>query len=72
MTILLESEIEQEIINKEDFKLFFIKNWPTTKTTLEKLTKTIKRPLMHLAINILIDLGERLYERTSNSLNITV
>jgi hypothetical protein len=72
MKAIQEKELNQELINSEDFKIFFVKNWPIAKLVLEKLSNSINRPLLKLAINILIDLGNKLYEKKSKEINITL
>lgn len=70
MVVLKESEIRQEVINGEDFKVFFIKSWPVAKETLEKIIKAIDRPLLELAIKVLIEFGDRIYIKKVEEFNI--
>ena len=72
MQAIQSQELNNLEIDKEDFKIFFIKNWPVGKEVLNKLSISMNRPILKLAINVLINLGDRLYKKSSENFNITI
>ena len=72
MQAIQSQELNNLEIDKEDFKIFFIKNWPVGKEVLNKLSISMNRPLLKLAIQVLINLGDRLYQKSSENFNITL
>ena len=68
-----ESELNQEVLKSEDFKIFFLKNWKIGKEILERVELAInKRPLLKLAIKVIITLGDKLEAKLAKEFIITV
>jgi hypothetical protein len=69
MLQLKEMSFNNEVIQSEKFKETLITNWPIAKMVLEQLVKGVKNPFLKIAIEFIVRLGDKLYEK---NLEITV
>ena len=53
--------INAKVTKSIDFQDVFLKNWPTAKTVLAVLQRSIKNRIIKLVIGFVINLGDELY-----------
>lgn len=72
MEVIKESEINNELISSEEFSTRFIRQWPVAKVVLDDLSLVIKRPLIKTIIKIMVEVGDRIYQKKIKEFNITL